>query len=90
MRATRGRGEYNSEARLKQRRQPADVEENIPSYFLQSPQALARRLVLGIASCRMITALCPLEAVALSRRSPAFLTVDQRRRTNQLLLHQNN
>jgi hypothetical protein len=48
------------------------------------------RLVLGIASCRMITASCPLEGVAHSRRSPAVLTVDQRRRTNQLLPHRNN
>lgn len=39
------------------------------------------RLVLGIANCRMITTLCPLEAVARSRRSPAVLTVNQRRRT---------
>lgn len=39
------------------------------------------RLILGIANCRMITTLCPLEAVARSRRSPAVLTVNQRRRT---------
>ncbi len=70
---------------LKQRRQPADAEENIPSYFLQLPLGsflASWQLVLGIACCRMITALCPLEGAVLPQRSPAVLTVDQRRRTN--------
>ena len=71
---------------LKQRRPPVDAEESIPSYFLQLPQVLVGIKVLGIACCRVITALYPLDDVAHPRRSPAVLTVDQRRPTNQLLL----
>ena len=86
-------GEYNSEAQpetataARGRRREYSVV--LPSVASGSCPA-SWRLVLGIASCRMITALCPLEGVAHSRRSPAVLTVDQRRRTNQLLLNQNN
>lgn len=93
MRVTRGRGESNSEAQPEtaaaargRRREHPVVLPSVASGSCLAPW----QLVLGIASCRMITALCPLEGVARSRRSPAVLTVDQRRRTNQLLLHRNN
>ena len=69
MRVTRGRGEHNSEAQPEtvsaargRRREYSVVLPSVAS----GSYLVSWRLVLGIASCRMITALCPLESATES------------------------